>query len=516
MYLFYLLVVFFSLHSGLRTTCPRRCSCDPAQSVQCYRATEIPREIPFTTKRLYISHSKIKQLQITDFRRMSALEELVLSCSGTESIENSTFKALNTLKSLELYKNQLKQIPTFLPPGLEILKLADNSIKALHASDFEGLMKLRVLDIRNNLIATLPPSVFSSLCNLQSLILDGNNMESVSAPLNLPRLKYLSMADNKLNSFPSNFFASFKNLQFLSLSGNFLTKMPLDLPKSLLSLKLEKNQLKTIRLQDMKHLENLSEFFLSENQLTSIDGAQLLPNLTTLELSKNQLHAMPLRLPGRLQKLDCSNNLIQRVTAQDFQGLQDLKHLFLDNNAVSMFEAGALQKCAQLSNLALEQNLLISIPLRQVNLRTADTLARLDLKGNDIEDVGEQELKDLKQLQVLNLRNNKISALDGKVLECLPRLRHLYLDGNPWNCTCDLLRTRRALVAKGTDVRGGQCVAPAESRGESWMSSKKILQQCEDNLSSTEKGKEDRKKMKPNEASSIGVNSDDDYYDYEL
>lgn len=140
----------------------------------------------------------------------------------------------------------------------------------------------------------------------------------------------------------------------------------------------------------------------------------------------------------------------------------------------------------------------------------------MDLKGNDIEDVGEQELKDLKQLQVLNLRNNKISALDRKVLEYLPRLRHLYLDGNPWNCTCDLLRTRRVLMAKGTDVRGGQCAAPAESRGESWMSSKKILQHCEDNLSSMEKGKEDRKKMKLNEAASVAVNTDDDYYDYEL
>ncbi|NWV25469.1 NEPN protein, partial [Origma solitaria] len=515
MYLSYLLVAL-SFHSALSTTCPRRCSCDPAQSVQCYRATEIPREIPFTTKRLYISHSKIKQLQFTDFRRMSVLEELVLSCSGTESIENNTFKDLSTLKSLELCKNQLKQIPTFLPSGLEILKLADNSINALHASDFAGLMKLRVLDLRNNMIATLPPRAFSSLYNLQSMILDGNNMAYVSAPLRLPRLKYLSMADNKLNLFPTNFFASVQNLQFLSLSGNLLTKVPLDLPKSLLSLKLDKNQLKIVRLRDVKHLENLSEFFLSENQLTSIDGAQLLPNLTTLELSKNQLHTLPLRLPGRLQKLDCSNNLIQRVTAQDFQGLQDLKHLFLDNNAVSTFEAGALQQCAQLSNLALEQNLLSSIPLRQVNLRTADTLARLDLKGNDIEDVGEQELKDLKQLQVLNLRNNKISVLDRKVLEYLPRLRHLYLDGNPWNCTCDLLRTRRALVAKGTDVRGGQCAAPAQSRGESWMSSKKILQQCEDNLSSMERGKEDRKKMKPSEASSIGVNTDDDYYDYEL
>ncbi|NXA54930.1 NEPN protein, partial [Nothocercus julius] len=516
MYLSYFLVVLFPFHSSLSTTCPRRCSCDSACSVQCYRTTEVPREIPSTTRRLYISHSKIKQLQIADFRRMSALEEVILSCSGIESVENNTFKALSTLKSLELHKNHLTRVPTFLPAGLEILKLGGNSIKTLHASDFEGLKELRVLDIRNNLIATLHLSAFSSLRNLQSLTLDGNKLESVSAPPNLPRLKYLSMADNRLSSFPNSFFASFQNLQFLSLSSNFLTKVPLDLPKSLLSLKLEKNQLKTIRLRDVKHLENLSEFLLSENQLSSIDGAQLLPNLTTLELAKNQLHVMPLRLPGRLQKLDCSNNLIERVTAQEFQGLQDLRHLFLDNNAVRVFEVGALQQCAQLSNLALEQNLLISIPLRQVNPRLPDTLARLDLKGNGIEDVGEQELKDLKQLQVLNLRNNKISALNRKVLEYLPRLRHLYLDGNPWNCTCDLLQTRRALMDKGTDVRGGQCAAPAERRGESWMSSSKILHQCQDNLSSMEKGKEDRKKMKLVDSSSIGANTDDDYYDYEL
>ncbi|XP_019393738.1 PREDICTED: nephrocan-like [Crocodylus porosus] len=497
--------------SGSSTTCPRRCNCDSAQTVQCYRIIEIPTEMPFTTKRLYISHSKIKQLQVSDFGRISGLEELILSCSGTESIENNTFKALNTLQTLELCKNKLRHIPTSLPSSLEVLKLGDNSINAIHGSDLEGLKKLRVLDIQNNLILALSFSTLSSLCSLQSLILDGNNMESVSGPLKLPKLKYLSMANNKLHSFLGHFFEPLQDLQFLSFSGNHLEKVPPDLPKSLLSLKLERNRLKTVRFRDVKHLENLSELFLSENQLSSIDGAHLLPNLITLELSSNHLQAMPLRLPARLQKLDCSNNLIRQVTAQDFQGLRNLKHLFLDNNAVSLFEAGALQRCAQLSNLALEQNLLISIPLR-----LPDTLARLDLKGNDIQDVGEQELKDLKQLQVLNLRNNKISSLDRKVLEYLPRLRHLYLDGNPWNCTCDLLRTRKVLMAKGTDVKGGQCVAPIESQGESWMSSQKILQQCENNISSAERIKEGIKKMKTDDFPSVGINVDDDYYDYEI
>ncbi|XP_024612444.1 nephrocan-like [Neophocaena asiaeorientalis asiaeorientalis] len=511
MCLLYAFFVLLSLSYGFDPNCPGRCSCDSEQSVQCYRLTEVPSGIPSTTKKLYVSHSKIQHLQLSNFAQMSALEDFILLASGTESVENDTFKTLSTLKTLELWKNKLRQVPSALPASLEVLKLNDNSIYVLHRSDFEGLKKLKILELKNNLISSLPPSMLSSLVSLQSLVLDSNNIESVNGPLALPHLEHLSMENNKLHLIPASFFTSLQSLQFLSFSSNFLTKIPINLPKSLLSLKMERNRLKVVRFQDMKHLENLSHLYLSENSLSSIDGAQLLANLTTLELSQNQLQTLPLRLPARLQKLDISNNLIQKVTAQDFKDLRDLKHLFLDNNIVSLFEAGALQRCFQLSNLALEQNLLLSIPLR-----LPATLARLDLKGNAIQDIAERELKDLKQLQVLNLRNNKISALDLKALEVLPRLRHLYLDGNPWNCTCSLLRAREVLKAKGTDVRGGQCAAPAERQGESWMSSKKIMRQCEHHLHLTEKSKETKKKPKPEEHSSIRINVDDEYYDYEV
>ncbi|XP_029452897.1 nephrocan-like [Rhinatrema bivittatum] len=506
---FYFLYILIHLH-GCLGVCPRRCSCDSTRSVQCYRITEVPPGIPSATRRLYISHSKIKQLQVSDISGIAGLEELILFSSGIEVVENSSLQALSHLKILELQKNKLRQIPGFLPACLEVLKLSDNVIHSIYRSDFEGLPKLRVLEIQNNLISALRSSIFSTLFNLQSLILDGNGLESVSGPFQLPHLKHLSLENNKLHAFPESFFAPLHSLQFLSLAGNLLTKVPPQLPRSLLSLKLERNQIKSVRLADMRHLENLMELFLSANQLSSMDGAHVLSNVTTLEISRNHLKAIPLRLPRRLQKLDCSNNLIPKVTGLDFQGLQDLKHLFLDNNALSFFEDGALQKCVQLSNLALEQNLLTAIPLR-----LPDTLARLDLKGNSIEDIREQELKGLKQLQVLNLRNNRISAIDGKVLECLPRLRHLYLDGNPWNCTCDLLRVKKLLKEMGTDVKSGQCVEPVESQGESWMSSRKILQHCEDDPYASD-SKDIQKSAKPDEQASLKAQVDDDDYDYEV
>uniref|UniRef100_A0A2K6TTL0 Nephrocan n=1 Tax=Saimiri boliviensis boliviensis TaxID=39432 RepID=A0A2K6TTL0_SAIBB len=464
MRLIYTFFILLSLSDGFNPNSSGRCNCDSMQSVQCYRLKEVPSNIPSTTKRLYISHSKIQHLQLSDFNQMLALEDFILLASGTESVENDIFKTLGTWKTLELWKNKLRQVPSALPASLEVLILNDNSIN--------------------------------------SLMLDGNNMEAIAGPL---------LENNKLHLIPGSFFTSLQSFQFLSFSGNFLTKVPINLPKSLLSLKMERNQLRMVEFQDMKHLENLSHLYLSENLLSSINGAQQLTNLTTLELSPNQLEMLPFRLPVKLQKLDCSNNLIQKVTAQDFQDLRDLKHLFLDNNIVSFFEAGVLQRCSQLSNLALEQNLLLSIPLR-----LPGTLARLDLKGNAIRDISEREVRDIKELHVLNLRNNKISALDLKALDSLPRLRHLYLDGNPWNCTCSLLKAREVLMAKGTDVRGGQCATPAEWQGESWMSSKKIMRQCEHHLHLTEKSKETKKKSKPEDPSSIRINMDDDDYDYEI
>uniref|UniRef100_A0A452QJN0 Uncharacterized protein n=1 Tax=Ursus americanus TaxID=9643 RepID=A0A452QJN0_URSAM len=270
----------------------------------CYRLTDVPSALPSTTKKLYISHSKIQHLQMSSFTRMLALEDFVLMASGTESVENDTFKTLSTLKTLELWKNKLRQVPRILPASLEVLKLNDNSIYVLHRSDFEGLKELKILELKNNLISSLSPSTLSPLVSLQSLMVDDNRIESVAGPLALPHLKSMSMENNRLHLVPASFLTSLQSLQFLSFSGNLLTKIPINLPKSLLSLKMERNRLKVVRFRDMKHLENLSHLYLSANSLSSIDGAQILANLTTLEMSQNQVQMLPFRLPARLQKLD--------------------------------------------------------------------------------------------------------------------------------------------------------------------------------------------------------------------
>ncbi|XP_075719819.1 nephrocan-like [Rhinoderma darwinii] len=490
-------------------SCPRRCRCDSPRTIQCYRVSAIPSNIPATIGKLYISHSKIRHLQFSDFSEMPGLQELVLFSSGIETIENNTFKALNNLKMLEIWNSKLTSIPRSLPSKLEVLKLGDNSICSCNRQDFEGLTRLRVFEIQSNLLNTLSFDVFTSLNNLQTIILDGNGMHTISGVARLPNLKYLNMENNKLMFFYENFFTHFPSLQYLRLAGNQLFRVPPQLPKSLLSLRLERNHIKSVGIRDLKQLENLFDLNLSENHLFSADGLQAVTNLTSLDLSWNQLSTLPQKLPVKLQSLDYSNNQISSITAQDMKSLASLRHLFLDNNSMIVFEDKALQWCGHLSNLAMEQNLLTSIPFG-----LPVTLTRLDLKGNKIDHVGVHDVKDLKQLQVLNLLNNKLTSINDDVLESLPRLRHLYLDGNPWNCTCSLIKVRRLLLDKGTDIKEGQCSEPPYCRGEKWMSSNTLLKQCETSYT-FEKAKESKKKLKVSDISIGNSHTDDEDYDYD-
>ncbi|KAM3930896.1 nephrocan-like [Leptodactylus fuscus] len=439
---------------------------------------------------------------------MSGLQELVLFSSGMETIENNTFKALNDLKVMEVWSNKLTSIPRSLPSKLEVLKLGDNSIHSFNPPDFGGLTKLRVLEVPNNLLNTLSFEVFSPLSNLQTLILDGNGMHTISGVAYLPNLKYLNLENNKLMFFYENFFTHLPSLEYLRLAGNQLVRVPPQLPKSLLSLRLDRNNIKSVRARDLRQLESLFDLNLSGNQLLSADGLQVATNLTSLDVSKNQLSTLPQKLPSKLQRLDYSNNQISRIMVQDMKGLASLKHLFLDNNGMILFEDKALQWCVHLSNLAMEQNLLTSVPLG-----LPVTLSRLDLKGNKIDEVGVHDVKHLKHLRVLNLRNNKLTSIDDEVLESLPRLRHLYLDGNPWNCTCHLLKVRTLLLDKGTDIKEGQCAEPPYCRGERWMSSNTMLRQCETYTS--DKGKESKRKLKVSKVSTGKSHTEDDDYDYD-
>lgn len=513
-----LLLFYFSMLSFLITChgdCPTRCVCDSFKSVQCYRVTSVPKAIPTDTRKLYLGHNNIKQLRASDFGGLNGIEELAMSSCGMEATEAYTFSTLTNLRTLELWKNKLRRIPSKLPSNVEVLKLGNNRIQVLCEADFEGLVKLKVLDLQNNRISRIHSSVLSSALRLESLILDSNRLDLLSGPLKLAYLKRLSMQNNRIASLPLNFFSFLPALRFLSLSGNLFFKIPQGMPPLLSSLKMDKNVIRELQMQDLNYLKHLFELSLSENQIFTTNNALSLSNLSTVDLSKNQLRAIPTGLPSHLRLLDCSHNLIQKITLQEFSGVRGLKHLFLEYNNITSIDLDALQHCLQLSDLALEQNHLSSFPKG-----LPDTLVRLDLKGNNIKDICKESVKNLKRLQVLNLRNNRLSSLAPEVFAYFPRLRRLYLDGNPWNCTCDLIKIRDLLTVKHLEIKSGDCASPAYYQGETWLSSTKILNSCGYNIWHGVKTKVvlesyARVEQKHENTNINGPTDYEDYYDYD-
>ncbi|XP_017547957.1 nephrocan-like [Pygocentrus nattereri] len=488
--------LLFSLHSLCSQTCPEKCICEQTASVQCFRVQAIPSGIPRDTRKLNLGHNHIKEIKSRDLSNLPGLEEVILSSCGVEQLEGNTFRAQKVLKTLDLQKNKLRNIPRGLPSSLESLHLGHNRIHTLQESTLQGLKKLRLMNLQNNLIATLRSSTFSALTMLESLFLEGNKIETVQGALRLPNLNQFSLANNKISSLPSTFFSSLQHLKTLDLSSNLLNKVPHDLPQALLHLNLDRNHLRTLKSRDMVQLRDLATLTACHNRLVSVDGSLRLPSLTVLELAGNYLRVLPGRLSARLEKLDCGQNHIQEVTHQQLSGMKQLRHLFLENNTIQHFESNALRNCLHLTNLALEQNLLSTFPNG-----LPETLVRLDLKGNRIVTIEEHELKSLKRLQVLNLRNNGLSSLP--VMSLLPKLQMLYVDGNPWNCSCELLKVKRALLARDVDISSDFCSETVHTSVDIWQAYVMTQDKCEETEESL-----------PEKQSEHTDN--EDYYDYDL
>ncbi|KAG5277039.1 hypothetical protein AALO_G00112820 [Alosa alosa] len=502
MWVYWLFTSIVAFHiSCIRShVCPKKCVCEHTKSMQCFRIQAVPTGISSDVTKLNLAYNHIKEIKGRDFIGLSDLQEVGLSSCGVELVEVNTFQAQPSLRVLDLQKNKLRHVPRGLPSSLEVLRVGHNHIHALQGAAFEGLHRLRVLDLQSNMITALRANSLSALVKLECLYLDGNLIEVVNGALRLPQLNLLSVASNRISSLSSAFFASLQSLRTLQLSGNLLTRVPHDLPRALLHLGLDRNQIRALRNRDMAHLRNLTVLSVSANKVSSVDGGLRLPNLTSLELSGNQLKVLPSRLAPKLETLDCRQNALQEVTYQHLSGMRHLKHLFLENNTIRHFEANALKNCLQLTNLALEQNLLTSIPEG-----LPDTLVRLDLKQNRISTIREQEMKTLKRLQVLNLRNNRLSSLSLRLVAHLPRLQRMFLGGNPWNCTCELVRVKHALMVRQVDIGEELCVEPAPTLGEHWRVSLLEQHRCEED---TVKDAEDSDPEEQTE--------NEEYYDYDV
>ncbi|KAL0849253.1 hypothetical protein ABMA28_013585 [Loxostege sticticalis] len=331
-----------------------------------------------------------------------------------------------------------------------------STLGAALAQHTAGAFTIRVLSLRSNALASLPPQLWSmhalthldvsdnritelpeeicQLTQLEELQLSDNELRSLDCVLRLPRLRTLVAANNLITSF-----------------GLCNTKMaPDDENKTeyrapLTSVDLRHNRLKgSIILGNYEHLVSLDvshnavevlvvsalrglrELYAANNALQhlSLHGA----SLRTLRAPHNQLESLTTTVPPiNLVEIDVSHNKLTSLP-QWLSGCSDLTTLLASNNQLtSLPEHLFCSELSSLSKLHLAHNKISNIPSMP---RLRAPLKELLLHDNCIQSLPENFFSVCDRLCILNLSNNRLSRLPVARGPSSYSLERLYLTAN--------------------------------------------------------------------------------------
>ncbi|XP_042608960.1 leucine-rich repeat and transmembrane domain-containing protein 2-like [Cyprinus carpio] len=197
------------------------------------------------------------------------------------------------------------------------------------------------------------------------------------------------------------------------------------------------------------------------------------------------------QLPFDASYLNLSNNNFTTVEPGSFSNFSDLLHLDLSRNLLSVVFPSSFSHLNKLQVLDLSENLLVRLPinlfsglnsltelvlrdnrLKELNpdqFKGLTELRRLDLSFNSLCSVPTHLLDGLQNLVWLSLMGNKLKTLQRTSLEPATALQQLLLDGNPWNCNCNLIPLKHWLewiAYTGGSIDSANCSFPANLHGK--------------------------------------------------
>lgn len=420
-------------------------------------------------------------------RPLYQLKNLSALNLGTNFIihsDSTIFNKLSHLKMIYLAENRLYPIPVENPlhPSEGYNQGSDLSISPLiktHPKDFayeisHSLIKQecfdsgQVLILSSNNLFFISPNQFDQYENIACLNLSGNGF---SAALNgtefskLPNLTYLDLSFNKIDLAYDFAFKELEKLQVLDLSYNahyfkafgithnlnFLKNLPF-----LRVLNMSYNSISTLTTKQM-YSKSLAELQFTNNHLGTLwkerDGSYKtlftnLTNLTTLDISYNQIAKIP---DNVYEYLPCNLTMLR-----------------ISHNSLTDFTWDKLKFFYRLQILDLSFNSLTNV----TGINVTRTLTFLDLSHNHIFHLDTGFLKGAKSLQALSLSYNKLTTINQSTFQPRPenQIRTLFLQRNPFQCTCDLLDF--ILWIENSDVKIHRltteviCDTPANQKGQ--------------------------------------------------
>ena len=383
------------------------------------------------TTRLDLSYNDIAALKAGTFKRLPRLQELYLEGNYLSTIDVDAFVDLPEVKVLSLYGNQLVELDNWL---------------------FQSLMNLSRLDLDENLLTVLPPGLFAGLTNLTSLYLFGNRLVAVDENLfqGLSNLYRLDLDDNDLSALPVGLFRGLNSLKILTLFGNPLGSLNELLFHDLevvFSLDIDAIQLNDLSVNLLKPLKSLEKLYLTGNHLITLRSGVFdgLSELYLLYIDNNRIEMLPPDIfhpLSDLMYLFLHDNKLSSLPLGLFDGLRSLEELFLYKNQLSALTPGLFLSLHNLTVISLRVNKLVALLDGVFNGLTS--LEFLFLQANQLQNISPDAFQELYSLRFLFLSDNLLQTIPSDAFEDTRYLNFIELGNNKLN-QCPNLKNLKQL-----------------------------------------------------------------------
>ena len=359
----------------------------------------------------------------------------------------------------------------------------------LDRGDLSGLDRLTSLDVSFNLLEELDDDVLRPLTQLRYLNLAGNRLRTLSADAVPPGVQFLSVGGNRLDGGVA-FLAGLAQLRSVDVSANRLRRLD-------------------AHLFSPRHARSPVSANFSHNEISSIDRRAFAGvAFNVLDVAGNQLTRLSLCGADGVDVLRADENLIDDVDDEVFRSTRDLHVVNNRLRSLRTSCANNTTSSAELSSLDAATNAVTStqstssspqlvvldvsgnpdlgesledsrhgcpslvgldrleiLRARRVEIRRLPvalierltSLRVLDVAQNEIVAMPERGATDDGPLRELNLADNRLTNLGalaaafswvrGVDRPSMDRRSAVYVDGNPWRCSCGDVAVCRRLTA---------------------------------------------------------------------
>ncbi|XP_040557181.1 leucine-rich repeat serine/threonine-protein kinase 2 isoform X2 [Gallus gallus] len=307
------------------------------------------------------------------------LDKLELHQNALTNIPEQLCENLKCLTYLDLHSNRFTSFPTYLLKMncIAYLDISRNDIGPSFALDpYLRCPTLKQLNLSYNQLMCIPEFLANVAENLEQLLLEGNKISCLSAPVSLKELKILNISKNNISSLAENALMGCTKLELFNARMNALEIIP-DLSSSITTLKLSQNCFINVP-EAILLLPHLRSVDLSQNKIISLPGPVHWKSLNLRELlfNHNQIGVLDLSEKAcawsRLEKLHLSNNKLKEIPPQ-IGFLENLTSLDVSHNPDLRFFPDEMGKLSKIWDLPLE-GLHLNLDFKHVGCKARDII----------------------------------------------------------------------------------------------------------------------------------------------